>query len=57
MVSGLQDRLAVRRFEPSIPIDFQLCRNRESRNAELVEAFLQEARAAADLLSRELLSA
>ena len=56
MVSGLQDRLAVRRFEPSIPIDFQLCRNRESRNAELVEAFLQEARAAADLLSRELLS-
>ena len=57
MVSGLQDRLAVRRFEPLITFDFQLCRSRESRNAGLVEAFLQETRATAERISGELVSA
>jgi DNA-binding transcriptional LysR family regulator len=57
MVSGLQERLAVRRFEPSIRFDFQLCRSRESRNAGLVEAFLQETRATAERISRALVSA
>jgi DNA-binding transcriptional LysR family regulator len=56
MISGLQERLTVRRFEPSIPFDFQLCRNRESRNAGLVEAFLQETRATAERLSRALVN-
>ena len=56
LVSGFQERLTVRRFEPSIPFDFQLCRSRESRNAGLVEAFLRETRTAADLISRELLN-
>lgn len=56
MVSGLQGRLAVRRFEPSIPFDFQLCRSRDSRNAGLVKAFLRETRATAELISGELLN-
>jgi DNA-binding transcriptional LysR family regulator len=57
MVSGLQQRLAVRRFEPAITFDFQLCRSRESRNAGLVEAFLQETRATAERISGALVSA
>lgn len=56
MVSGLQERLAVRRFEPAVQFDFQLCRIRDSRNAGLVEAFLRETRATAERLSRQLLS-
>jgi DNA-binding transcriptional LysR family regulator len=56
MISGLQERLTVRRFEPSITFDFQLCRNRESRNAGLVEAFLQETRATAERISRALVN-
>jgi DNA-binding transcriptional LysR family regulator len=57
MASGMQDRLAVRRFEPAVQLDFQLCRIRDSRNAGLVEAFVQETRATAERISRDLLSA
>jgi DNA-binding transcriptional LysR family regulator len=57
MFSGLQDRLAIRRFEPALSYDFQLCRMRDSRNANLVEAFLQQARTTAARLSQESLSA
>jgi DNA-binding transcriptional LysR family regulator len=57
MVSGMQDRLAVRRFEPAIQLDFQLCRPRDSRNADLVDAFVQEARATAKRISSDLLNA
>jgi DNA-binding transcriptional LysR family regulator len=57
MVSGMQDRLAVRRFEPAIQLDFQLCRPRDSRNADLVDAFVKEARATAKRISRDLLNA
>lgn len=55
MVSGMQDRVAVRRFEPAVPFDFQLSRMRDSRNAGLVEAFVRETRATAERISRELL--
>jgi DNA-binding transcriptional LysR family regulator len=55
MVSGMQDRLAVRRFEPEVVLDFQLCRIRDSRNADLVDAFAQETRATAERISRDLL--
>lgn len=55
-VSGLEHRLAVRRFEPEIPLRFQLCRSSNSRNAQLVEAFAQELRATAAQLSRSMLS-
>jgi DNA-binding transcriptional LysR family regulator len=57
MLSGLENRLAVRRFEPAILFNFQLCRSAESRNAPLVEAFAQESRAAAAQISRSMLSA
>jgi DNA-binding transcriptional LysR family regulator len=56
MASGMQDRLAVRRFEPAVQLDFQLCRIRDSRNAGLVEAFVRETRATAERISRDLLS-
>jgi DNA-binding transcriptional LysR family regulator len=55
MVSGMQDRLAVRRFEPEVVLDFQLCRIRDSRNADMVDAFVQETRATAERISRDLL--
>lgn len=41
---------------PAILFNFQLCRSAESRNAPLVEAFAQEARAAAAQISRSMLS-
>ncbi len=44
MVEGFGDRLIVRRFEPAIPLDFRLSRNRDSRNARLVEDFVDVAR-------------
>jgi DNA-binding transcriptional LysR family regulator len=56
MLSGLENRLAVRRFEPAVLFNFQLCRSAESRNAPLVEAFAQESRAAAAQISRSMLS-
>lgn len=55
MVSGLEHRIAVRRFEPEILFNFQLCRSVDSRNAQLVEAFAQEVRATAAQISRSML--
>jgi hypothetical protein len=52
MVGGLRERLEIRRFEPEIPFDFQLCRSRDTRNARLVEAFVQETRLTAERISR-----
>ena len=56
MVSGLEHRLAVRRFEPEILYKFQLCRRADNRNAQLVEAFAQELRAIATQSSHSMLS-
>jgi DNA-binding transcriptional LysR family regulator len=44
MVQGFGDRLVVRRFDPVIPYDFSLCRSPTSRNARLVDDFLDVAR-------------
>ena len=52
---GLQNRLVLRRFDPEMLFHFQLCRVQVSRNAVLVEAFVQEARTVAAQVSRELL--
>lgn len=54
MLSGLENRLAVRRFEPEIPFNFQLCRSIDNRNAPLVEAFAEESRTLAAQISRAL---
>jgi DNA-binding transcriptional LysR family regulator len=56
MVTGLEHRLAVSRFDPEIPFHFQLCRSTDSRNARLVEAFAEELRATAAQISRSMLS-
>lgn len=55
MVSGLEHRLAVRRFEPNILYNFQLCRSANSRNAHIVEAFVAELRTKAADISQKLL--
>ena len=53
MIDGYAGEIVVRPFEPSIPVDFWLCRTRESRNARLVEAFAVVVREiASDLLAR-----
>lgn len=55
MVSGLERRLVVRRFEPDILYSFQLCRSADSRNARIVEAFVQELREKASEISHSML--
>jgi DNA-binding transcriptional LysR family regulator len=55
IVSGMRDRLAIRRFEPTIQLDFQLCRVRDSRNARLVDAYLKVARETAAAISQAIL--
>jgi DNA-binding transcriptional LysR family regulator len=52
VISGLEHRLAVRRFEPEILFNFQLCRSADSRNAQLVEAFAQAVRTTAAQISQ-----
>jgi DNA-binding transcriptional LysR family regulator len=54
-VSGLEHRLAVRRFAPEIMYNFQLCRSPDSRNAQLIEAFVQEMRETATEISHSML--
>lgn len=54
IVAGLGGRVAIRRFEPAIRLDFQLCRIRDNRNARLIDAFLSDAREVAAGMSREV---
>jgi DNA-binding transcriptional LysR family regulator len=51
---GLQNRLVLRRFDPEMLFHFQLCRIHASRNAGLVETFVEEARVVAAQVSRDL---
>jgi DNA-binding transcriptional LysR family regulator len=44
IAKGFGERLVVRPFEPAIPLDFRICRSRDSRNAHLVEDFVAVAR-------------
>jgi len=55
-VAGLRGQLAIRRFEPAVQLDYQLCHIRDSRNARLIEAFLESARETAAEVSRTILS-
>lgn len=52
---GFLNRLVLRRFDPELNFHFQLCRTQASRNAALVETFIQEARDVAAQISREVL--
>ena len=55
MAAGLEGRLAIRPFEPSIPYRFQIGRNAASRNARLVAAFIDEVRDKATSISETIL--
>lgn len=51
---GVRERVAFRRFSPEIPFGFQLCRNRSSHNAQLVNDFITDAKRVAEEISHEL---
>jgi DNA-binding transcriptional LysR family regulator len=51
MVSGLEQRLVIRRFEPAVAFGFRLCSSRDNRNARLVQAFVQQVRSTAERVS------
>lgn len=55
MMSGLEDRIIARRFEPEILYNFQLCRSADSRNTRLVDAFVQELRSMTNEISSSML--
>lgn len=55
VASGLQDRLAVRRFEPEIVTNFQLCRSADSQNAQLVETYAKKLCETAEKISQLML--
>ncbi|MGN6579340.1 MAG: LysR family transcriptional regulator [Bordetella sp.] len=55
MAAGMQHEIVLRRFEPKLNFHFQLCRAQSSRNAGLMEAFVEEARTVAAQVSHELL--
>lgn len=55
MVSGLEGRLAIRPFRPQALYNFQIARSVDSRNARLVDAFVQKLRDTAVQVSKSLL--
>jgi DNA-binding transcriptional LysR family regulator len=56
IVGSLRDKVAIRPFEPAIQLTFQLCRVRDCRNAQLVDAFLEGVRTVADEISATILT-
>lgn len=56
MVAGLEDRLAVRPFEPEIMFNFQICRSIDTRNAQLAKAFAEELRSTSEQIMLSILS-
>ena len=55
VLSGMKDRLAVRRFVPELHFHFQLCRRADSRNAQFVEAFAHDVQVTAAQISNSML--
>lgn len=55
VVSGMEDRLIVRRFEPEIMINFQLCRSTESSNVRLTETYGRQLKATAEQISASMM--
>lgn len=54
LASGARHQLAVRRFTPDVCDTVVLCRNADSRNADLVDIFAQKLRETAEEVSREM---
>lgn len=57
MVTGIADQLAIRRFEPQILDEFQICYRAEGRSTPYVKLFIQEMRATAEALSAPIRAA
>ena len=55
MVSGLEQRLVIRRFEPDVLFGFRLCSSRDNRNAQLARAFAEQVRITAEQVSTTML--
>jgi DNA-binding transcriptional LysR family regulator len=55
MVSGLEQRLVIRPFEPAVLFGFVLCSSRDNRNSSLVQAFAQQVRITAERVSAAML--
>ncbi|GLQ12504.1 LysR family transcriptional regulator [Devosia yakushimensis] len=55
-LNGLEQRLTIRRFEPEISYHFQLCRNLDSKNAKIIDAFAEDVRHTAADIAQNMLS-
>lgn len=55
MMHGMQHRLAVRPFKPDILFNFQLCHSPDTRNVDLVKAFIKQVRATAEEITASTL--
>lgn len=56
VVSGMEHRITVRRFDPEISMHFVMCRSTDNRNIKLVEEFAAEIRAVAERASQAMLA-
>jgi DNA-binding transcriptional LysR family regulator len=54
-ISGMEDKLVLKRFDPEILYHIQLCRSQENRNAKIIDAFFAELHSTADNLSKIIL--
>ena len=54
-VTGREQRVVVRRFEPKILYNYQLCRIADNRNSRMIDAFAEELRRTATQISASLL--
>lgn len=54
MVSGLESRLSARPFQPDILYGFQICRSADSRNAHIVDEFVDDVRKRVEELSQTM---
>ena len=55
MAAGLEDRLAIRPFDPEVLYKFQIARSADSRNARLVDEFVQMLLGTANEVSASML--
>lgn len=56
VIGSLEDQLEIRPFEPEILFNFQICRSVDSRNAKLVDAYVQALRETAAQVSESVLN-
>jgi DNA-binding transcriptional LysR family regulator len=56
LMQSVKDRVIVRRFEPEMMVDFQMCRPKHGRSSRFVEDFVVVTREVAQAISRDVLS-